>query len=214
MIWVHFLLVCIVCVCIKNILRVFSVFPLQQITALKKENFNLKLRIYFLEERVQQKCDDSTEDIYKTVTDPHCHKHTCAQIWHCSSMDIDASSSYMHSVLILLIVSNFYICVCRTLSWRWRWSQWKEIWRRNRNCLCLHRKSCLHVHFLFLLIIHPNLVRHDTASSNKAYFFFVLTNHDVWWDILSLGFSFWRIVKCSSALFYVTIKTSNCSDWV
>ncbi|XP_051534202.1 CDK5 regulatory subunit-associated protein 2-like isoform X2 [Myxocyprinus asiaticus] len=36
-----------------------------QITALKKENFNLKLRIYFLEERVQQKCDDSTEDIYK-----------------------------------------------------------------------------------------------------------------------------------------------------
>ncbi|XP_053334053.1 CDK5 regulatory subunit-associated protein 2 isoform X6 [Clarias gariepinus] len=37
-----------------------------QITALKKENFNLKLRIYFLEERVQQKCDDSTEEIYKT----------------------------------------------------------------------------------------------------------------------------------------------------
>ncbi|XP_063066939.1 CDK5 regulatory subunit-associated protein 2 isoform X2 [Engraulis encrasicolus] len=37
-----------------------------QITAFKKENFNLKLRIYFLEERMQQKCDDSTEDIYKT----------------------------------------------------------------------------------------------------------------------------------------------------
>lgn len=40
---------------------------LQQITALKKENFNLKLRIYFMEERMQQKCDDSTEDIFKTV---------------------------------------------------------------------------------------------------------------------------------------------------
>ncbi|XP_015238198.1 PREDICTED: CDK5 regulatory subunit-associated protein 2 isoform X2 [Cyprinodon variegatus] len=37
-----------------------------QITALKKENFNLKLRIYFMEERIQQKCDDSTEDIFKT----------------------------------------------------------------------------------------------------------------------------------------------------
>ncbi|XP_046901597.1 CDK5 regulatory subunit-associated protein 2-like isoform X3 [Hypomesus transpacificus] len=37
-----------------------------QITALKKENFNLKLRIYFMEEHMQQKCDDSTEDIYKT----------------------------------------------------------------------------------------------------------------------------------------------------
>ncbi|XP_034458289.1 CDK5 regulatory subunit-associated protein 2 isoform X14 [Hippoglossus hippoglossus] len=37
-----------------------------QITALKKENFNLKLRIYFMEERMQQKCDDSTEDIFKT----------------------------------------------------------------------------------------------------------------------------------------------------
>lgn len=40
---------------------------LQQITALKKENFNLKLRIYFMEDRMQQKCDDSTEDIFKTV---------------------------------------------------------------------------------------------------------------------------------------------------
>lgn len=42
-------------------------FAPQQITALKKENFNLKLRIYFMEERMQQKCDDSTEDIFKTV---------------------------------------------------------------------------------------------------------------------------------------------------
>ncbi|CAG5867679.1 unnamed protein product [Menidia menidia] len=41
-------------------------FCSQQITALKKENFNLKLRIYFMEERMQQKCDDSTEDIFKT----------------------------------------------------------------------------------------------------------------------------------------------------
>ncbi|XP_064164743.1 CDK5 regulatory subunit-associated protein 2 isoform X10 [Anguilla rostrata] len=37
-----------------------------QITGLKKENFNLKLRIYFMEERMQQKFDDSTEDIFKT----------------------------------------------------------------------------------------------------------------------------------------------------
>lgn len=45
---------------------VFYIDP-QQITALKKENFNLKLRIYFMEERMQQKCDDSTEDIFRTV---------------------------------------------------------------------------------------------------------------------------------------------------
>ncbi|KAF7696828.1 hypothetical protein HF521_005246 [Silurus meridionalis] len=31
-----------------------------------ENNFNLKLRIYFLEEHVQQKCDDSTEELYKT----------------------------------------------------------------------------------------------------------------------------------------------------
>ncbi|KAM6984635.1 CDK5 regulatory subunit-associated protein 2 [Aplochiton taeniatus] len=37
-----------------------------QITALKKENFNLKLRIYFMEERMQQNCDDSTENVFKT----------------------------------------------------------------------------------------------------------------------------------------------------
>ncbi|XP_048874653.1 CDK5 regulatory subunit-associated protein 2 isoform X2 [Brienomyrus brachyistius] len=36
-----------------------------QITNLKKENFNLKLRIYFMEERAQQKFD-SAEDVYKT----------------------------------------------------------------------------------------------------------------------------------------------------
>ncbi|XP_058550337.1 CDK5 regulatory subunit-associated protein 2 isoform X5 [Neofelis nebulosa] len=37
-----------------------------QITELKKENFNLKLRIYFLEERMQQEFDGSTEHVYKT----------------------------------------------------------------------------------------------------------------------------------------------------
>ncbi|XP_032933407.1 CDK5 regulatory subunit-associated protein 2 isoform X2 [Catharus ustulatus] len=36
-----------------------------QITDLKKENFNLKLRIYFLEERMQQKFDGPTEEVYK-----------------------------------------------------------------------------------------------------------------------------------------------------
>uniref|UniRef100_A0A8C0IX19 CDK5 regulatory subunit-associated protein 2 n=1 Tax=Chelonoidis abingdonii TaxID=106734 RepID=A0A8C0IX19_CHEAB len=38
---------------------------IHQITDLKKENFNLKLRIYFLEERMQQKFDGPIEDIYK-----------------------------------------------------------------------------------------------------------------------------------------------------
>ncbi|XP_066112474.1 CDK5 regulatory subunit-associated protein 2 isoform X2 [Saccopteryx bilineata] len=37
-----------------------------QITELKRENFNLKLRIYFLEERMQQEFDGPTEHIYKT----------------------------------------------------------------------------------------------------------------------------------------------------
>ena len=40
---------------------------LQQITDLKKENFSLKLRIYFLEERMQQKYGDG-EDVFKTVS--------------------------------------------------------------------------------------------------------------------------------------------------
>ncbi|XP_057577669.1 CDK5 regulatory subunit-associated protein 2 isoform X17 [Hippopotamus amphibius kiboko] len=37
-----------------------------QITELKKENFNLKLRIYFLEERMQQEFDGPSEHVYKT----------------------------------------------------------------------------------------------------------------------------------------------------
>ncbi len=85
-------------------------FPLQQITALKKENFNLKLRIYFLEERVQQKCDDSTEDIYKTVTDTPSHTNKCT----CSSLHIKASSHFVLVDLLLkffIIVSNLSVCV-------------------------------------------------------------------------------------------------------
>ena len=47
--------------------RNIFVCVLQQITDLKKENFSLKLRIYFLEERMQQKYGDG-EDVFKTVS--------------------------------------------------------------------------------------------------------------------------------------------------
>lgn len=38
----------------------------QHLNDLKKENFSLKLRIYFLEERIQQKYEDNSEDVYRT----------------------------------------------------------------------------------------------------------------------------------------------------
>ncbi|KAK2900329.1 hypothetical protein Q8A67_008444 [Cirrhinus molitorella] len=38
----------------------------QHLNDLKKENFSLKLRIYFLEERIQQKFEDSSDEIYRT----------------------------------------------------------------------------------------------------------------------------------------------------
>ncbi|XP_056408604.1 CDK5 regulatory subunit-associated protein 2-like [Hyla sarda] len=37
----------------------------KQITELKKENFNLKLRIYFLEEQVQRRCDTSNDELHR-----------------------------------------------------------------------------------------------------------------------------------------------------
>lgn len=40
----------------------------QHLNDLKKENFSLKLRIYFLEERVQQKGEDSRDDVYRRVS--------------------------------------------------------------------------------------------------------------------------------------------------
>lgn len=40
----------------------------QHLNDLKKENFSLKLRIYFLEERMQQKYEASREDVYKRVS--------------------------------------------------------------------------------------------------------------------------------------------------
>lgn len=41
----------------------------QHLNDLKKENFSLKLRIYFLEERMQQKYEASREDVYKRVSE-------------------------------------------------------------------------------------------------------------------------------------------------
>uniref|UniRef100_A0A8C7QL40 Centrosomin N-terminal motif 1 domain-containing protein n=1 Tax=Oncorhynchus mykiss TaxID=8022 RepID=A0A8C7QL40_ONCMY len=38
----------------------------QHLNDLKKENFSLKLRIYFLEERIQQKFEDSSDHVYRT----------------------------------------------------------------------------------------------------------------------------------------------------
>ncbi|KAJ3599834.1 hypothetical protein NHX12_033788 [Muraenolepis orangiensis] len=37
----------------------------QHLNDLKKENFSLKLRIYFLEEKIQQKYEDSSDDVLK-----------------------------------------------------------------------------------------------------------------------------------------------------
>ena len=36
-----------------------------ELSVLKKENFNLKLRIYFLEERIGQKFQGDTEDLHR-----------------------------------------------------------------------------------------------------------------------------------------------------
>ncbi|MCJ8745072.1 hypothetical protein PDJAM_G00126110 [Pangasius djambal] len=38
----------------------------QHLNDLKKENFSLKLRIYFLEERIQQKYENNSDDVYRT----------------------------------------------------------------------------------------------------------------------------------------------------
>lgn len=50
----------------------------QHLNDLKKENFSLKLRIYFLEERIQQKYEESSEDVYRSVSPPPTHPpHPC-----------------------------------------------------------------------------------------------------------------------------------------
>lgn len=40
----------------------------QHLNDLKKENFSLKLRIYFLEEKIQQKFEESSDDVHRTVS--------------------------------------------------------------------------------------------------------------------------------------------------
>ncbi|MEQ2160679.1 hypothetical protein GOODEAATRI_001925 [Goodea atripinnis] len=39
----------------------------QHLNDLKKENFSLKLRIYFLEEKIQQKFEESSDDVHRRV---------------------------------------------------------------------------------------------------------------------------------------------------
>lgn len=41
----------------------------QHLNDLKKENFSLKLRIYFLEEKIQQKFEESGDDVHKRVSE-------------------------------------------------------------------------------------------------------------------------------------------------
>lgn len=40
----------------------------QHLNDLKKENFSLKLRIYFLEEKIQQKFEESSDDVHRRVS--------------------------------------------------------------------------------------------------------------------------------------------------
>lgn len=45
----------------------------QHLNDLKKENFSLKLRIYFLEEKIQQKFEHGDDDVHKRVSEaPSC----------------------------------------------------------------------------------------------------------------------------------------------
>lgn len=41
----------------------------QHLNDLKKENFSLKLRIYFLEEKIQQKFEESSDDVHRRVSE-------------------------------------------------------------------------------------------------------------------------------------------------
>lgn len=61
----------------------------QHLNDLKKENFSLKLRIYFLEERMQQKYEVSREDVYKRVSDQVQQPGTACLVLVscCSAMD-------------------------------------------------------------------------------------------------------------------------------
>ncbi|KAL1776267.1 CDK5 regulatory subunit-associated protein 2 isoform X2 [Sigmodon hispidus] len=64
-----------------------------QITELKKENFNLKLRIYFLEERMQQEFAGPTEHIYKMLAPHQCllllHLTLCLFLPYCLWKNIE-----------------------------------------------------------------------------------------------------------------------------
>lgn len=49
----------------------------QHLNDLKKENFSLKLRIYFLEEKIQQKFEESGDDVHKRVSERRMHEALC-----------------------------------------------------------------------------------------------------------------------------------------
>uniref|UniRef100_A0A3Q2YZA4 Centrosomin N-terminal motif 1 domain-containing protein n=1 Tax=Hippocampus comes TaxID=109280 RepID=A0A3Q2YZA4_HIPCM len=49
-------------------LCLFLCCTLNHLNDLKKENFSLKLRIYFLEEKIEQTFEQSSDDMHKKVS--------------------------------------------------------------------------------------------------------------------------------------------------
>lgn len=77
----------------------------QHLNDLKRENFSLKLRIYFLEERIQQKYEESSEDVYRTVSVAVTRVCTCL------------SACTWKAALVKAVIGKAAGCSVSLLSW-------------------------------------------------------------------------------------------------
>ena len=96
-------------------LLICAIFYLQQIAELQKENFSLKLRIYFLEERMKKEFDASGEDIYKIVS--HNVHSVFLSYWFPNRFRVRSAfcfhvSHYVVAQIIFLISASY----CRAAS--------------------------------------------------------------------------------------------------
>ena len=82
----------------------------QHLNDLKKENFSLKLRIYFLEERIQQKYEESSEDVYRTVSQRATASKSCSSAFATSACLLTQLSwdDGMHCVFVWLSICCFF----------------------------------------------------------------------------------------------------------
>ena len=128
--------------------QLFEMISLQQIAELQKENFSLKLRIYFLEESARKHSDGTSDDIFRLVCSISIVSWYCSlpnqvisnwqfQTYHRQSIMFLLYFSFFKTVFHELKIYSLKICsflfFLRILNWKLKPKVWRKNFKISRN---------------------------------------------------------------------------------